>query len=55
MPRWLLQIPYDILNRFNRQNIQDKNINLVDEVKYTDYSIIDMTDQCLDYFCIATK
>lgn len=55
MPRWLLQIPYDILNRFNRQTLQDKNENLVDGVKYTDYSISEMTDQCLDYFCIATK
>ena len=55
MPRWLLQVPYDILNRFNRHKLQDKNKNLVDEVKYTDYSILEMTDQCLDYFCISTK
>ena len=55
MPRWLLQIPYDILNRFNRNKLQDKNKSLVDNVKYTDYSISEMTDQCLDYFCIATK
>ena len=55
MPRWLLQIPYDILNRFNRNKLQDKNKSLVDNVKYTDYSISEMTDQCLDYFCISTK
>ena len=25
LPRWILQIPYDILNRINRQTLQDKN------------------------------
>jgi len=55
LPRWLLQVPYDILNRFNRHKLQDINEELVDEVKYTDYSIENMTDTCLDYFCIATK
>ena len=55
MPRRLLQVPYDILNRFNRHKLQDKNESLVNDVKYTDYSISVMTDKCLDYFCIATK
>ena len=55
LPRWLLQIPYDILNRLNRHKLQDNNQKLVDEVKYTDYSIKDVNDNCLDYFCIATK
>jgi ubiquinone/menaquinone biosynthesis C-methylase UbiE len=55
MPRCLIQIPYDILNRFNRHKLQDKNASLVNNVKYTDYSISKMTDSCLDYFCIATK
>lgn len=55
LPRWLLQIPYDILNRFNRHKLQDNNEKLVDGVKYTDYSIKAMNDTCLDYFCIATK
>ena len=55
MPRWFMQIPYDILNRFNRNKLQDKNKSLVDDIKYTDYSISEMTDQCLDYFCIVTK
>ena len=55
LPRWLLQIPYDILNRFNRHKLQDNNEKLVDGVKYTDYSIKQVNDSCLDYFCIATK
>ena len=39
LPRWLLQIPYDILNRFNRHKLQDSNEELVDGIKYTDYFI----------------
>ena len=55
LPRWLLQIPYDILNRFNRHKLQDNNKKLVDAVKHTDYSIKPMNSKCLDYFCVATK
>lgn len=55
LPRWLLQIPYDILNRFNRHNLQDNNEDLVNTVKYTDYYIGDTNETCLDHFVIATK
>ena len=55
LPNWILQIPYDILNRFNRRKLEDKNTDLVTDIKYTDYEIRKMTDSCLDYFCIATK
>ena len=55
MPRWILQIPYDILNRFNRHKLQDKNEQLVCGIIHTDYFISKMDDKCLDYFCIATK
>ena len=55
MPRWLLQIPYDILNRFNRHSLQDNNEGIVNTVEYTDYSINPSNDSCLDHFVIATK
>ena len=55
MPGWLLQIPYDILNRVNRQKLQDNNDELVDAVTTDDFCIKPMTDKCFDYFCIATK
>ena len=55
LPRWALQIPYDILNRFNRKKLKSENENVVSAVKVDDYSILDATDNCLDYFCIATK
>lgn len=55
LPAWLLQIPYDILNRFNRHNLQDNNEMLVDSIKYTDYLIKENEKTCLDHFIIATK
>lgn len=55
LPRWALQIPYDILNRFNRNKLKSENENVVSAVKVDDYSILDATENCLDYFCIATK
>ena len=55
LPRWLLQIPYDILNRFNRHSLQDNNERIVNSLVYTDYLISASNSECLDHFCIATK
>jgi len=55
LPRWMVQVPYDILNRFNRHKLQDNNESLVDGIEFTDYSVKDVSDSCLDYFCIVTK
>ena len=55
LPRWMLQIPYDILNRFNRHNLQDNNEALVSSIEYNDYSIKASSKTCLDHFVIATK
>ena len=55
LPRWLLQIPYDLLNRFNRHSLQDANEGIVNSLVYNDYSICTSNSDCLDHFCIATK
>ncbi len=55
LPRWILEIPYDILNRINRRNLQNDNVELVNTVMHTDYSILESNNECLDHFCIATK
>ena len=55
LPRWILQVPYDILNRFNRKKLKSDNENVVSLIKVDDYSILDSTENCLDYFCVATK
>lgn len=55
LPNFLLQIPYDILNRINRQKLQDNNDELVAKVTTDDFFISAITDKCFDFFCIATK
>ena len=55
LPAWILQIPYDILNRFNRHSLQDDNEALVNSIKHTDYSIGSSQNNCFDHFVIATK
>ncbi len=55
LPRFILQIPYDILNRINRQNLKSGNDSLVEKITINDFEIKDMNDKCFDYFCIATK
>jgi len=55
LPRWILQIPYDILNRFNRHNLQDENTDIVNTILHTDYAISASNNGCFDHFCIATK
>ena len=55
LPRWMLQIPYDIMNRFNRHYLQDENTDVVAEITYKDYFISETGDSSLDHFCVATK
>lgn len=55
LPRQLLQIPYDILNRMNRKKLQEQDDSLVQSVTTADYWLSDETDQCFDFFVIAEK
>lgn len=51
MPRWVLQIPYDILNRMNRNKLSDKGV----DIKMEDYSIAPVKEGCIDLFYISEK
>lgn len=55
LPRRLLQIPYDLLNRLNRRNLHKKNHQLVNHIGYEDYFLSKMPEQSLDLFYIAEK
>jgi hypothetical protein len=55
LPRQLLQIPYDILNRINRNKLKTTNDTLVASINQTDFSISTDTEKCLDFFCIVEK
>jgi len=55
LPRRLLQVPYDILNRLNRKNLHKKNTGVSASVKMEDYYLDEAKDTCLDLFMIAYK
>lgn len=55
LPRQLLQIPYDILNRRNRKKILNDNNDLVAQIKMDDYYMAEANEACFDLFYIAEK
>ena len=55
LPRWILQIPYDILNRLNRRRLLDQNNELTSSITMEDYSIEAVTEECFDLYFIAQK
>ena len=57
LPRVLLQIPYDILNRLNRRFLHKKNTSLTESITMEDYSIVPYEEgqECFDLFFVATK
>ncbi len=55
LPRWMLQIPYDILNRLNRRRLLKQNQQLTTSIKMSDYSVSSQTDNSFDLIFVATK
>lgn len=55
LPRQLLQIPYDILNRRNRKKILKNNNSLVQEISMNDYYLDTAGDDCFDLFYVSEK
>ncbi len=55
LPRRLLQIPYDIMNRMNRRKLLEGNTEIVNKVSLDDFFLKNVTENCFDLFVIATK
>ena len=55
LPNSLLRIPYDILNRVNRNSLQKQDEGLVTEIFRDDYYLNEASETNLDLFCILTK
>ncbi len=55
LPRWMLQIPYDIANRMNRNKLMDSNASIVKKVVTEDFFIENARENCFDFFVIAKK
>ena len=55
LPRGILKIPYDILNRINRNSLQKQNNQLVQEITISDYFEKEKDDNNLDLLLILEK
>lgn len=55
LPRFLLQIPYDIMNRRNRKKLLKDNNSLSSGIKMEDFCVKPAAEDCLDLFYIAEK
>lgn len=55
LPRWMLQIPYDILNRLNRRRLLNKNNELTTSITMDDYKISFDLENSFDLYFIARK
>lgn len=55
LPRQLLQVPYDILNRMNRRKLLQNENARAAAIKMEDYSVRPAEEGCIDLFYVATK
>jgi ubiquinone/menaquinone biosynthesis C-methylase UbiE len=55
LPAWLLRMPYELLNRMNRNKLQTSDEALVSSIHHSDYLVTDNADEALDLFMIARK
>ncbi len=55
LPRFMLQVPYEILNRLNRNRLLEQDSELVKSVRLEDFSLDNDPEKCLDLYCILEK
>jgi hypothetical protein len=55
LPASLLRIPYELMNRWNRNKLQHQDQGLVKEIHHSDYIESDKADEALDLFMICRK
>lgn len=55
LPAAVLRLPYEILNRWNRNKLQSEGTDLVRSIRHEDYLVTDDPAQALDLFLIARK
>jgi SAM-dependent methyltransferase len=55
LPAFILKFPYEIMNRVNRNNLQNKNDALVTGITDKDFLITENPEEALDLLLIARK
>jgi hypothetical protein len=53
LPRWLLQMPYNLMNNVSRLLIYKKENDLTANITHTDFYIGAVNDRSLDFFVVA--
>lgn len=55
LPAAVLRIPYELLNRINRDKLKDGADELVKSIQHGDYLLTDKAEHALDLFLIVSK
>jgi ubiquinone/menaquinone biosynthesis C-methylase UbiE len=55
LPAALLRVPYEFMNRLNRNKLKDASDELVMSIRQEDYPLKEVADTALDLFLIARK
>lgn len=55
LPAWLLRIPYEFMNRLNRDKLKDSGDELVRSIRQDDYILTEDAEHSLDLFLILRK
>lgn len=55
LPAFMLKVPYEIMNRLNRNKLQTSDNALVASITHEDYVLSDNADQSLDLLAILTR
>ncbi|HRG80088.1 MAG TPA: SAM-dependent methyltransferase, partial [Cyclobacteriaceae bacterium] len=55
LPAVLLQMPYEFMNRLNRNKLKDSSDELVVSIRHEDYLLTEAASEALDLFLIARK
>ena len=55
LPSFMLRVPYELLNRVNRNRLKDQDDQLVKDISHQDYVLDENLDECLDFFCVVEK
>jgi len=55
LPAALLRVPYEFMNRLNRNTLKDSSDELVLSIRHEDYILTDVANTALDLFLIVRK
>ncbi len=55
LPASLLRIPYEFLNRLNRNKLKESDDELTRSIRNDDYLLVDDPADALDLFCVLTR